>query len=625
MPIPKLYWLSLAGIALAGCFPISKPSPALDESHATKRLGSDRSEWLTYYDPKRHFQFEIPAAWSLTTGFHGSGHYHDSFAGLNNFNKSDFWLFEGGMGPSREPLSARLPRGGLYVDLSFATDRPGYADDEEATMGGELPGRVLREVVVKTTEERHEGIRTRLIRFNKWRQRWQIGIYTHDPISPLDESRLTEFLNRFRFNEFPTGDPLWSVVLARQELLKDLRDLPDAGPFPLRGGRGYNEVRTWPRGDDVIVRFLQANPYREPHRAWEFQVTPTGRISAWLGKARVPYQTSEWGPDQAGLQCRFGIPSETEQGMPLEVAIRFGVNRDHIEADKKSWNTFLLPEFVSLIMKNTANGKLVTVRPFTFADDSHPGDAGRAAMPFDNEYMAKQHADILVFPLVTVWRGLEAGQYECRVQYSVPDRPTPWWDKSKDWKSFQFWHGKIETGPVPLLVHPAQPRKFTLLWPKRLHLGVDGGVYFREDDAVLKELPMRNGFFLGTIIHDDQNDQRTVRSGPPAPYHLSALIGPRKNRRNSIRSCILEVFETAAPPLRPWVAGLGWEAYDPYDYAGDSEVQWNPAPGLDDYQSLCQQSFRVEGARPEPHLRTNWQPSMIQNSVRSGQSEDSPR
>lgn len=116
----------------------------------------------------------------------------------------------------------------------------------------------------------------------------------------------------------------------------------------------------------MIVRFFQGKPYREPQNAWEFRVTPTCQVTALSERPRRAYQTSDWGSDHAGLKCRFSIPTETAQGAPL-VAIRFGSNPEHIQADKKSWNIFLVREFVRLVLKNTKTGNVVTVRPFTFA------------------------------------------------------------------------------------------------------------------------------------------------------------------------------------------------------------------------------------------------------------------
>lgn len=206
---------------------------------------------------------------------------------------------------------------------------------------------------------------------------------------------------------------------------------------------------------------------------------------------------------------------------------------------------------------------------------------------------------------MTVREVLEPGQYECRVQYVFPAAPTAWWDKKKDWNSFRFWHEEIQSGPLSLTVHPAKTRSWTFLWPRRLHLGVDGGVYFLEDEAVFKELPVRNGFFIGTFIHDHQTGEQILLSGTPAPYNVSTLVRPKKIPQQAVLSYTIELFESAVPPLRPMSGWSGPMAFDPYEYAGDTNFPMHPSEELEDYKTLLKETFPVESARPDPHLRTN--------------------
>lgn len=253
----------------------------------------------------------------------------------------------------------------------------------------------------------------------------------------------------------------------------------------------------------MAVRFTQANRYWEAQSAWEFRATARGETLPLFASKPTSFQTSQWGPALSGLQCRITIPTEIEQSLPLHVALRFRGLRDGVDPERRVLNTFLLSQFLALELKNQANGRVVVVRPFGFSADSRPVDHGQGSFPLDNDNFGQDSYRVM-FPLITVRDVLSPGLHDCTLEFSFPSTPTRWWDKRKDWNDFRFWHGTIQSAPVPLTVHAAKTKVWTVLCPARLHLGVDGGLYFLEADAERNELPIRNGFFVGTILLDHQ-------------------------------------------------------------------------------------------------------------------------
>ena len=72
-------------------------------------------EWLTYEDKERHFTFEYPSAWQITTGWKIVAHYTDVFLTLNSAGKDNFWAAE--WGRKWEPISSLLPPGSVYLQI----------------------------------------------------------------------------------------------------------------------------------------------------------------------------------------------------------------------------------------------------------------------------------------------------------------------------------------------------------------------------------------------------------------------------------------------------------------------------------------------------------------------------
>jgi hypothetical protein len=574
-----------------GISPLQNSDENEPSSTPTEDEGVNQN-WLCHIDPKRYFRITYPNKWTLTTGNVCWFHYYDGFLSLNNFDRDDFWLTLSGLGGSREqdpPLLSALPPGSVYLDMSWFSSFPGYADEREVRINGEMTSRNLAGVLEQSSEELIEDgqIRFRYISFCKWRRRWCIRAYMREPFREADTKMMDRVLKTFRFDAFPVGDELWAVVLAREHLRA-----ADANLFPLTGSRGYRTVRTAKKGDEVIVTFDEGNPQGEPEKLWQFRVTPLGDVIVVPTGAPVPLQRSPWGAESGGLEVRITARAEIEQGMPLEVTIRLRCIPERLEPGVEYLNPFLYDEFLELSLRNAETQDVITVRPWSFADTPAPRDRGRGRIPLNADDLDVAAWDVR-FPLVRVRDSLEPGSYECRVEYSVPEGPSPWWSGSqKDWERSGFWHGRVVSGPLSLTVLKEAPTRWHFVLPRRLQLEEDGKVCFRIEDADNLELPVRNGFFVGTYVYGTAEKKRWLCSGTPAPHNVGT-IAHVDSRAAETLSCTIELFETSDALLRPYHPGLGYGAYDPYSYAGFDEFIWNPGSGSGEYKVLWKRTFNL--------------------------------
>ena len=71
-------------------------NPAGRAEKRAKEKISDTSqkdeELLTYTDEKRHFRFQYPKGWKITSGRKSVMHYKVLFLALNNDGKENFWV-----------------------------------------------------------------------------------------------------------------------------------------------------------------------------------------------------------------------------------------------------------------------------------------------------------------------------------------------------------------------------------------------------------------------------------------------------------------------------------------------------------------------------------------------------
>ena len=74
-------------------------------------------ESLTYEDKEKHFSFEYPSTYQITTGWKIMAHYTDVFLTLNSAGKENFWAAEWPL--KWEPISSLLPPGSVYLHIAF--------------------------------------------------------------------------------------------------------------------------------------------------------------------------------------------------------------------------------------------------------------------------------------------------------------------------------------------------------------------------------------------------------------------------------------------------------------------------------------------------------------------------
>jgi hypothetical protein len=569
-----------------------------NEPNSTLSVASpDESGWSTYVDGKKYFRFQYPRAWMLTRGRHTSSHYHDCFVSLNNFGKEHFWLFtEWERGEKPQPVSSKLPPGSVYLDMGWNDFVPGYAEDHELKVSGEMTDRDITGPLAQSSEElREDGqVRSRHITFVKWRRRWIIRMYLREPVSERNKDALNRVLQGFQFDPFPVGDELWATALARAHLPAEV----EPNSFPLRGSSGYRTANAEKRADEVFVTFIGSNRQWEPQKRWRYRVTPAGNVIPISGQSPATLQKSEWGSEVGGLQCRVTAPAEIEQGMPLGVTVKLRCCSENPESGPKYLNPFLYQEFLVLSLKNVETQKQFRVRPYSFAG-GRPVDAGGGRIPLDPGGLNSEFWQVS-FPLVRLRDTLEPGVYECAVEYSSAQQPTRWWKKNVDWESFGFWHGTILSGPFQVKVLKETSTMGHFFLPKRLRLDSEGRVCYRFEDAVDIELPVTNGFFVGTYIHSSDKDRPALCSGTPAPHNLSTIVpfdGRPKYKAISYR---IEVFETSDPPLRPYRRGLGCGAYNPHVYTGFTGFRWSPGPGSGHYKVLWKRTFEFDSPEIAP-------------------------
>lgn len=298
--------------------------------------------------------------------------------------------------------------------------------------------------------------------------------------------------------------------------------------------------------------------------------SPAGDVDASGRNIRALYKSDKtlgatlgagWGSMVAGLQCRVTGPIVIEQGTPLKVMVELRSVPDNLEPGVKQLNTLLYDEFLKLYLKNVKTQKTFRVRPYTYSYLGGPPaiDTGVNVNPLDGSPL---HPWQVSFPLVRVRETLEPGVYKCTVEYSFPKEQTRWWDKRKNWNSFGFWHGTVTSGVFKLRILKETPKTKHFLLPGRLHFEKDGTAYFRKENAISVELPVRNGFFIGTAYYK-AGEFFCLASEPPRPDSPNP-IGRGK-------SLTIEVFETSDPPCH----------------------FWHPGPGSGDYKVLWKRTFNV--------------------------------
>jgi len=282
-------------------------------------------------------------------------------------------------------------------------------------------------------------------------------------------------------------------------------------------------------------------------------------------------QTSEWGEDSKGLQCRVEAPTELEQGMPLAVQLELRSEPKKLESGVKQLNAFLFPAFVELVLTNRTTGKRLSVKPQDPTRGMPPNDdRGRSAIPLDGSSLKPWP---ISFPLARLANNLELGSYDCRVQYSFPETPHQWW-RGTDAEWAGFWHGTVRSGSFRLEVRKETPRTQTFKLPKALRLENGWKIGYRPEDTEKVTLSVRNGYIVATQVYRNEQVCRLM-SEPPTPYiddpapHIDQWSDDKKGGKRITYT--IEVFETADMP----------------------EHGWHPVPGSGGYKVLWKKTFTL--------------------------------
>ncbi len=347
--------------------------------------------------------------------------------------------------------------------------------------------------------------------------------------------------------------------------------------------------------DQPPIAWSSCVPDNRPHVYYAF--LPNKRVKAAGSErpsSRPPSQTSLWGVRQHGLQCRVKTPVQIEQGMPVEATVELRCDPKGLDTGVKRLNVFLPAAFLSLSLSNEKTGKVHTIRPYDPTSGMPVDDSGKAVCPLDGSPLKPWQVR---FPLVSLYRDIQPGDYECQITYSFPEKRTEWWrgDETK-WRNAGFWHGTISSGKFRIDLRKETPKARTYLLPKRLRLEKKPMrvrsekdapivpvpiVWFAKDDAQEVTVPVRNGHFVGTYIYENGREGPfSLRGGTPRP---DATIHGWYQYKGGDKTAAFEfeLFETADVPKHAWFPGPG---------SGGYRVLWKKTFTI----SFTEESFRKQ-------------------------------
>ncbi|MHC4645818.1 MAG: HEAT repeat domain-containing protein [Planctomycetota bacterium] len=293
-------------------------------------------------------------------------------------------------------------------------------------------------------------------------------------------------------------------------------------------------------------------------------------ISPTMGVVRTV-----WAKEHHGLQCKVAVPAWVEQGTPLKVRFELRCTPEHLEPGLRELNTHAHDAFLTLFLTNMKTQRVVTIKPYDPFHCMPPGDPGNITVPLDGRPLESW---IVSLPLVRERKALEPGLYECRIEYSVPGEPPEGWVVRRNWKDSGFWHGTIVSEPFEMRILRETTKTRQLLVPKRLRYSAkERKVYYTKEDAIEIEVPVRNGFFIGTYIyytyHGTIPGSHGLLGGTIAPDDVTGIVNCVDIPDSGKLSYRIEVFETSDPPVH----------------------MWHPGPGSGGYRILWKQNFELEG------------------------------
>ena len=293
-------------------------------------------------------------------------------------------------------------------------------------------------------------------------------------------------------------------------------------------------------------------------------VTPNPLSENVAGKARPgeqpasPSQKSDWGEPSHAVQTRVTSPTETEQGMPLELTLEFRANPQTDEPKPPRLNGFLLRAFLQLSLVDPRTSRRFVVRPHDPTQGMPVFDQGEDAVLL---HAGSSKSWRVEFPLATLYDELRPGRYACQVRYSFPEEATRFWAGSEqEWRKAGFWSGTVVSERFDLELKPETPKTTALLLPKRLRVAKEPVqlhlddqrktdvpvVRFRSKDAERVTLPVRNGHFMMAQCSRDGEFYRL--SAPPKPDDANAIDTWYDYRGGDKKvAYTIEIFETRDP------------------------------------------------------------------------------
>jgi len=243
--------------------------------------GSEPSGWTTFADTNRHFHFEYPKSWSISTEHLPVRHYRDVFLSLSSPGRGNSRIKEQETSPGTWEFGPgqilnQLPPGAAYMDIGWwERPAPRFDPDIQEMEAADLSA-VLKAIENKAQME--SQLIRRVLEFSKWGRRWSIEVYSRAPVSSETGQILDRVLTSFRFDGVPSGDEIWAIGVARRRLPPEAaRDR-----FVREGGSATHYVGTRKEGNNVIVTFTQ-HEKEEHERTWSFRVTGSGEVLAITG------------------------------------------------------------------------------------------------------------------------------------------------------------------------------------------------------------------------------------------------------------------------------------------------------------------------------------------------------
>jgi hypothetical protein len=260
-----------------------------------------------------------------------------------------------------------------------------------------------------------------------------------------------------------------------------------------------------------------------------------------------------------------------EQGLHLEVEIQFRSRPQNLSKGTNKLNSFCRDASLELLLVDVKTRTPITVRPYNPTRGMPVQDQGKEVELLDDRSLKPWPAS---FPLATVWSTLKPGTYEARIRFSFPGGYQKWWWRGtpQEWDS--FWKEVVTSGPATLTILPASQKTETYLLPKRLRLLPGLKIAYTKEDAEKVEVPVRPGFYVGTMISRGGAAQgMTLMGGTPKPADVNPvdqIIDYRGGDRKSTYT--IEIFETADA----------------------AEHMWHPRPGSGDYRVLWKKTLTLE-------------------------------